>query len=99
MGVFMNNSTQSFDREWALRLIRCCIEASALGKTSLEIVKDKMRETITSYSVSPDEIKIITNLITQDLLLKHLIRELRKERIKPLTCFVKQLARGDKSSG
>jgi hypothetical protein len=69
------------------------------GKTSLEIVKGRIRRTIKSYSISSDEIKIITNLATQNPLLKPLIRELREERIKPLAYFIKQLVRGDKSSG
>jgi hypothetical protein len=59
----MNNSTQSFEREWALRLVGGCIEASVLGKTSLEVVKGRIRRVVERYSVSSNEVKIITDII------------------------------------
>jgi hypothetical protein len=45
-------------KDWALRWIRGFIECYFIGKTHLEVVKDRIKRIIKSYDVNPRETEI-----------------------------------------
>lgn len=87
-------SMPSYAKDWALKWLKGSIESYVLGRTSIEIVKGRIRRAVESYGVRPEEVGAIISLITLDPTL-NASRELREEKAKPLLEFIKELGRGE----
>ena len=80
-------------REWALKWLKGSIESYILGRTSLDIVKGRIRRAIESYGVIPKEIvAVVDSLLTDPSL--NVPRELKEGKVKPLAEFIKSLEGG-----
>jgi hypothetical protein len=86
-------STSSFERDWALRWVRGSVESYLLGRTSLEVVRGRVRRAVESYGVSPGDVEAIVSSLLVDPLVG-IPRELREERARPILDFVKRLEGG-----
>ena len=89
----VRSNPSAFTRDWALRWVKGSVESYLLGRTSLAVVKGRVRRAVESYGVSPKEVGAIVTLAVLDPLL-NVSRELREERARPLLDFVKQLEGG-----
>ena len=90
MEVGFERSLQSFERGWALRWVKGSIESYILGRTSLELIKGRIKKAVESYGVSPKDVSAIINSILVDPLI-NIPKELREEKTKPLIEFIEDL--------
>lgn len=89
-GSIVDESGPGFTRIWALKWVRGSVESYIVSRTSLDIVKGRVRRAVESYGVKPEEVEAIVSLIVLDPLL-NAPRELREERAKPLLEFIREL--------
>jgi hypothetical protein len=52
----VRSNPSTFTRDWALRWVRGSVESYLLGRTSLEVVRGRVRRAVESYGVSPEEV-------------------------------------------
>ena len=89
----VRSNPSTFTRDWALRWVRGSVESYLLGRTSLEVVRGRVRRAVESYGVSPEEVRAIVGSLLVDPLV-NIPRELREERAMPLLDFVRRLEGG-----
>jgi len=89
----VRSNPSTFTRDWALRWVRGSVESYLLGRTSLEVVRGRVRRAVESYGVSPGDVEAIVSSLLVDPLVGT-PRELREERTRPLLDFVKRLEGG-----
>jgi len=80
-------------RVWALKWVRGSIESYILGRTRLEVVKGRVRRAVESYGVSLEDVRAVVSSLLVDPLVD-VPRELREERVRLLTDFLRQLEGG-----
>jgi len=66
------------------------LESYILGRTRLEVIKGRVRRAVESYGVSLEDIRAVVSSLLVDPLVD-VPRELREERIRLLTDFLRQL--------
>jgi hypothetical protein len=87
-----------YTREWALKWIKGSVESYIIGRTSLEIIKGRIKKAVESYNLKPEEIKNIMDMILIDPLI-NVSKEKREEKLRPLIQLVRILEyRGEKNS-
>jgi len=87
-----------YTREWALKWIKGSVESYIIGRTSLKIIKGKIKKAVESYNLKPEEIKNIMDIILIDPLI-NISKEKREEKLRPLIQLVRRLEyRGEKNS-
>jgi len=69
------------------------LESYILGRTRLEVVKGRVRRAVESYGVSLEDVRAVVSSLLVDPLVD-VPRELREERIRLLTDFLRQLEGG-----
>jgi hypothetical protein len=89
----VRSDPSTFTRDWALRWVRGSVESYLLGRTSLEVVRGRVRRAMESYGVSPGDVEAIVSSLLVDPLVG-IPRELREERVRPLLDFVRRLEGG-----
>jgi hypothetical protein len=89
----VRSNPSTFTRDWALRWVRGSVESYLLGRTSLEVVRGRVRRAVESYGVSPGDVEAIVSSLLVDPLVG-IPRELREEKARPILDFVKQLEGG-----
>jgi hypothetical protein len=87
-----------YTREWALKWIKGSVESYIIGRTSLKIIKGRIKKAVESYNLKPEEIKNIMDMILIDPLI-NVSKEKREEKLRPLIQLVRILEyRGEKNS-
>jgi len=86
----MGSETISSMRDWALNWIKGSVESYLRGRTPINIVKGRIRRAVESYGIKPKEVGAIISLLQIDPLL-NVPKELREERVRLLSEFIKEL--------
>ena len=69
------------------------MESYILGRTRLEVVKGRVRRAVESYGVSLEDVRAVVSSLLMDPLV-NVPRELKEERTRLLTDFLRQLEGG-----
>jgi len=69
------------------------LESYILGRTRLEVVKGRVRRAVESYGVSLEDVRAVVSSLLMDPLV-NVPRELKEERTRLLTDFLRQLEGG-----
>jgi len=69
------------------------LESYILGRTRLEVVKGRVRRAVESYGVSLEDVRAVVSSLLADPLV-NVPRELKEERTRLLTDFLRQLEGG-----